>query len=396
MAVDERPLIMHVIHHLWMGGMENGLVNLVNKLPEGQFRHVIVCIEDDSDFRERLSRKDVSIVVMNRSRIGVWVLRRQLFVLCWRLKPAIVHSRNLSGLDALLPARLAGVRYCMHGEHGRDVDDLEGNNRKLALLRALHRPLVSRYITVSKDLERYLVGRVGVATKHITQIYNGVDTERFSPTSHKPRGVLPGNFLGANKIVIGTVGRLQAVKDQATLMRAFADLLKAVPELAGHVYLAVVGGGALLEQLRSLGDSLAISENLWLPGKAENVPDILRSFDIFVLPSLAEGISNTILEAMAVGLPVIATAVGGNVELVKAGVNGQLFSAGDSNALQDLIAAYVTNDALRKQHGQAARTTAVTQFSLEAMVVAYQKVYEQGLVLHKSTKSKEGIKYFQK
>ncbi|SJM90244.1 Sugar transferase, PEP-CTERM/EpsH1 system associated [Crenothrix polyspora] len=380
MVVDERPLIMHVIHHLLMGGMENGLVNLINNLPESRFRHVIVCIENDSEFRERIVRKDVSIVVLNRSRIGVWALRRQLFGLCRSLKPAIVHSRNLSGLDALLPARLAGVPYCVHGEHGRDVDDLDGSNRKLALLRALHRPLINRYITVSKDLQDYLVGRVGVAVTRITQIYNGVDTGRFTPASDKPRSVLPENFQSPDKIVIGTVGRLQAVKDQATLLRAFAGLLEKHPDKASCLRLAIVGGGPLFDELRKLADSLGLTENLWLPGKADNIADILKAFDLFVLPSLAEGISNTILEAMATGLPCMVTAVGGSVELVTDGYNGKFFNPGDVHRLCDVMADYVSNAELRKQHGQNARQTVLERFSLDAMMFNYQQVYEHGLV----------------
>lgn len=379
-ALDKRPLIMHVIHHLMMGGMENGLVNLINYLPEAQFRHVIVCIEDDSDFRDRLVRKDVAIVVMNRSKIGVWALRRQLFDLCRRLKPAIIHSRNLSGLDVLLPARLAGVRYCIHSEHGRDMDDLQGSNRKLALLRLLHRPFVNHYITVSKDLQRYLIDQVGVATEKITQIYNGVDIDRFSPTSGNLPSILPEAFQNHNKIIIGTVGRLQAVKNQVSLMYVFADILKQRPEWRHCVYLAIIGGGPLFEELKLLGAVLGISENVWLPGKADNIPDILKAFDVFVLPSLAEGISNTILEAMATGLPIIATAVGGNVELVTDGHNGRLFKSGDTDALRDLISDYVINIDQRKQHGNNARQTVVSHFSMNTMMLQYQMIYEAGLV----------------
>ncbi len=92
-----------------------------------------------------------------------------------------MHSRNLSGLDALLPARLAGVPRCVHGEHGWDVDNLGGTNRRHALLRRLHAPLVDRYVTVSKDIERHLVERIGIRPSRIAQIYNGADTERFAP-----------------------------------------------------------------------------------------------------------------------------------------------------------------------------------------------------------------------
>lgn len=379
MTSTERPLIIHVIHHLVMGGMENGLVNLINHLPESSFRHAIVCIENDSDFRERIIRNDVDIIVMHRSHIGVWTLRKQLVTLFRRLKPAIVHSRNLSGLDALLPARLAGVRYCIHSEHGRDVDDLDGSNKKLALLRALHRPLVNRYASVSKDLQHYLIQRVGINASSISQIYNGVDTDKFFPADHKPHGVIPTHYIGNDKLLIGTVGRLQAVKDQATLIRAFAALLKQYPNLADRVHLAIVGAGPLLDDLTQLAASLNLTEKIWLPGKADNVPDVLRCFDLFILPSLAEGISNTILEAMASGLPVIATAVGGNVELISEQYNGSLFTPGDVNGLRDLIANYLNDITLLKQHGLQARQTALKQFSLKTMLNEYQLLYETGL-----------------
>jgi len=168
MKPETRPLILHVIHHLATGGLENGLVNLINHLPENRFRHAIACVEDFSDFRFRLTRSDTPVFALNRSRVGVWRLRHGLFRLCRQLQPTIVHSRNQSGLDALLPARLAGVPHCIHGEHGWDVDDLAGRRIKPALLRRLHAPMIDRYITVSAELRNYLVDRVGIASRRIT------------------------------------------------------------------------------------------------------------------------------------------------------------------------------------------------------------------------------------
>ncbi len=371
------PLILHVIHHLLMGGLENGLINLINRMPAARFRHAIACVEDYSDFRQRLVRSDVELVALHRSRLGTFGLRRELFRLCRRLRPAIVHSRNLSGLDALLPARLAGVRHCVHGEHGWDVNDLNGRQWKPALLRRLHSPFVDRYITVSRDLERYLIERVGINAARITQIYNGVDTARFAPVADKPVDVLPPGFATPATVVIGAVGRIQPVKDQATLVRAVAKLLQSRPESGTPVRLVVVGDGPLLSELRELIDSLGIARLTWLPGAVGNVAEILRAFDLFVLPSLSEGISNTILEAMATGLPVVATAVGGNLELIDEGQSGCFFQPGDVASLTALLAQYVAAPALRRTHGQRARQLAVERFGLATMVAHYQAVYEQ-------------------
>ncbi len=371
------PLVLHVIHHLLTGGMENGLVNLINNMPASKYRHAIVCIEDYSDFRNRITKPDVAVIALHRSRIGVWKLRREIFRLCRQLRPTILHSRNQSGLDALLPARLAGVPYRIHSEHGWDIDNLDGKKWKPALLKRLHYPLINRYITVSRHLEEFLIERVGIRPSSISQIYNGVDVGRFQAVTPRPVDWLPPEFRDEKTILIGTVGRLQQVKDQATLLRAFSRVVSDRPELRQWLRLAIIGGGPLLADLRALAETLKISELTYFPGSLDIIPEVLRSLDIFVLPSLNEGISNTILEAMASGVPVLATAAGGNMELVEDKVNGRLFSPGDSDALSRLLLDYVLDPSLRKAHGQAARAIAVERFSLDAMVSSYAAVYDQ-------------------
>jgi sugar transferase (PEP-CTERM/EpsH1 system associated) len=358
--------------------MENGLVNLINTLPETRYRHAIACIEDYSSFRDRIRRPGVEVYPLYRSRIGTWRLRRELFALCRRLRPAIVHTRNTSGLDALVPALLAGVAHRVHSEHGWDVGDLRGEQRKPALLRRLHSPLVSHYITVSRDLARYLERRVGIAPARITPICNGVDTDRFHPDATSARReVLPAELRNEGLFLVGTVGRIQPVKDQALLLRAFAAALIAWPDLRSRARVAVVGDGPQLDALRTLAASLGITDLTWLPGAQNDVPRILRSFDLFVLPSLNEGISNTLLEALASGLPVVATKVGGNPELVDDGVTGKLFPVGDVEALKLAIIDYATDRTMRQRQGEAARETAVRRFGLTAMVDQYQSVYDR-------------------
>lgn len=372
------PLIMHVIHHLVVGGMENGLVNLVNHLPADAFRHVVVCVEEYSDFRDRIERSDVEVVALHRSKVGPAAVRREIFRLCRRLRPALVHTRNLSGLDALLPSWLAGVPHRVHSEHGWDVDNLDGRQWKPALLRRLHSPLVSHYVTVSRDLQRFLVSRIGIGARRITQIYNGVDTRRFAPPTVRPQDEgFPPDFRGAHRVRIGAVGRIQPVKDQSTLLRAFASMVAARPDLRDVARLVVLGGGPLLADLRALADSLGIADIAWLPGSTNQVPSLLRGLDLFVLPSLNEGISNTILEAMSTGIPVLASRVGGNVELVSDGVTGRLFAPGDGDALAHQMQAYLDDPSERQRHGAAAREAVLQRFSLDAMMSQYRAVYDK-------------------
>lgn len=373
------PLILHVIHHLFIGGMENGLVNLINNIPSSAYRHAIACIEDYSDFRNRITQPDVDIFALHRSRIGTWKLRFEIYRLCKKLKPAIVHTRNLSGLDALLPAKFAGVPQCIHGEHGWDVDNLDGRKWRPALLRRLHSPFINRYITVSKDLEQYLINRVGISRTRITQIYNGVDTDRFAPPLVKSFDGLPIELHRSDLILIGTVGRIQPVKDHVTLVHAFAHLIENHSNFKSRLRLIIVGDGPLLTELRAVVHSLKLDSLVWLPGALKNIPDILRTFDVFVLPSLNEGISNTILEAMATGLPIVASAAGGNSELVDDGVCGQLFPTRDIYRLSQILARYTQSVSLRQKHGQTARQVALAQYSLQNMVMRYKEIYDTAL-----------------
>lgn len=369
------PLVLHVIHHLVTGGMENGLVNLINGMPAEEFTHAIACIEDFSEFRDRLNRPEVEVIALRRSRVGVWRTRAALYALCRRIRPALVHTRNLSGLDALLPARLAGVGRIVHSEHGWDVDDLGGENRRHLWLRRIHAPLVTRYIAVSRHLERYLAERVGVGRSRITQIYNGVDVDRFGNLKKMSIAERPLELRGDHLFVVGTIGRVQPVKDQETLLRAFADLLRIRPGVRARARLVVVGDGPLLPQLRKLATSLGIADKVWLPGSRSDVPEILNLFDVFVLPSLNEGISNTILEAMASELPVIATRVGGNVELIEPDVTGCLFAPRDVLTLADLLASYADGPSRRVAHGLAGRRRAVEYFALPTMIEQYRSTY---------------------
>jgi sugar transferase (PEP-CTERM/EpsH1 system associated) len=362
--------------------MENGVVNLLNQM-SGSLRHAIACIEGYTDFRWRLQRTDVEVIALDRSNVGVWRMRRDIYRLCRRLRPAILHTRNLSSLDAIVPAKAAGVGRFIHGEHGWDVDNLGGHRVKPALLRRLHAPLVDRYVAVSRHLERYLIERIGVDAGRITRICNGVDVERFNPVGNGVISNLDGNhpfskkaLFGDDAFVIGTVGRAQQVKDQATLIHGFAEVVRAHPQLRKRLRLAIIGDGPLLADLRELARATGVADVAWLPGALDNVSDVLRTFDLFVLPSLNEGISNTILEAMASGLPVVATRAGGNAEIVSDGCWGRLFEPGDIPGLATLLSDYASNGEIRAAHANAARRAACEHFSLDTMIARYVSLYE--------------------
>ena len=375
---SQPPLIAHVIQHLILGGLENGLINLINHIPSSRYRHAVICLSHYSDFRHRIQRDDVEIFALNKKEGKDFALYGKLFKLFLRLRPAIVHGRNLSALQALPAAKLAGVPYRIHGEHGWDMFDLPGKNHKYQRLRQLHRPFVNRYIPLSKELEYFLKHDIGVPVRKMTQIYNGVDTQRFHPTAGERKNLPIRDFATPDCLVIGTVGRMQAVKDQLNLAQAFVQLVQNTPAGRDKLRLVLIGTGPLLEEIRNCLENANMLDLAWLAGARDDIPELLRCLDVFVLPSRAEGISNTILEAMASGLPVIATRVGGNAELIVEGQTGFLAPAENSAALAQALSRYVEQPHLISSHGQAARQRAERVFSIEQMVQRYLAVYDAG------------------
>jgi sugar transferase (PEP-CTERM/EpsH1 system associated) len=298
-------------------------------------------------------------------------------LLC-RLQPAIVHTRNLGPLEMQPAAWAAGVKVRIHGEHGRDVGDFDGSNRHLQRVRRLYSPFVQRYVALSRDLSGYLIDHVGIAPGRIAQIYNGVDATRFRP--HAAADAAPAGWpFSQAHFVVGTVGRMQTVKHQTLLTRAFVRALELAPDLRPQLRLALVGDGPLRQDCQQILTDGGLRELAWLPGERSDVPDLMRHLDAFVLPSLGEGISNTILEAMASGLPVVATAVGGNPELVTEGVTGHVVPSDDVDALAAALVALARNPARATVLGLAGRAEVERRFSLQAMVGAYRHLYETTL-----------------
>lgn len=372
---DNRPLIAHVVYRFATGGLENGLVNLINHMDETVYRHTVIALTQVTEFKLRIRRNDVEFFSMDKSPGHAIKIYPELFRLFRQIRPSLVHTRNLASLEAAVPARFVGSPV-IHGEHGWDVGDFDGSNKKNQWIRRIYSPFVKHYIALSRDLEHYLTNPVGIAKSRVTQIYNGVDTTRFHPTEQ--RQSIPGSPFNDSKFwVIGTVGRMQTVKDQTNLARAFVLALQNHPELRDRLRLIMVGDGPLRAEAQSLLCAADLEQFAWLPGEFNMIPDVMRGLDCFVLPSLGEGISNTILEAMASGLPVIATAVGGNVELVKQDTSGLLVPAADSAALADAIVKLAQTPELARTMGSTARQIADERYSMLAMVRGYQQLYDR-------------------
>ena len=379
MQGDERPLVLHVMYRFDTGGLENGVVNLINHMPAHAYRHAVLALTQVTDFRQRVQRSDVEFFALDKPPgHGVWQYGK-LYRLFRRLRPAIVHSRNLAALEVQVPAWAAGVPVRVHGEHGRDIGDLDGNNITYQRVRRLYRPFVHHYTALSGDLAQYLRNKVHVKPDAITQACNGVDTERFLPSPGGPQPIAGCPFDPAQHWLVGTVGRMQTVKNQVMLAKAFVQALEMAPQLKSRLRLVMVGDGPLRAQVQAILAAADLLPLAWLPGERNDVSHLMRGLKTFALPSLGEGISNSILEAMACGLPVVATDVGGNAELVLVGKTGYLVAPNDPQAMAQRLVELATDPELAQCMGAAGRRRVKDTFSMQAMVNTYQTVYDHQL-----------------
>jgi sugar transferase (PEP-CTERM/EpsH1 system associated) len=378
--MDDRPLVLHVVYRFDVGGLENGIVNLLNHMPRGRFRHAVLALTEVTDFRQRVVRDDVEFIAMGKPPGHAVRLYPRLYRLMRRMRPAIVHTRNLAALEVAVPAWAAGVSVRIHGEHGRDVSDLDGARRGYQWMRRLYRPFVSHYVALSRELASYLGEKIGVPPSRVTQVYNGVDVQRFRPADGGKPVIAGCPFSPEAHWLVGTVGRMQPVKAQTLLAHAFVRALAIAPQLAATMRLVLVGDGPLREACRRILDDAGCGALAWLPGERGDVADIMRGLDGFVLPSLAEGVSNTILEAMATGLPVVATAVGANADLVVHGDTGWIVPPADEEAMAQALVEMARDPQRARALGARGRAVAERRFGIQAMVSAYQAVYESQLL----------------
>lgn len=357
--------IVHVLHSFGFGGLEKGIATVVRH-GNPDFEHVILCLSQTGESQALLP--DGSRVVELHKREGS--SPRFLYDLARKLRgmePDVVHTRNWGGMDGIIAANLAGLkRRVVQGEHGWGMEDVSGQNKKRLWVRRLLARGVREFTCVSVQMQEWLQDRVKVR-RPVTQIYNGIDTSRFSSSGdqaplHQELGLSPGTR------VIVAVGRLDPIKDHAGLIKAFEQVRQSYPDCA----LAIVGDGPEWERLAAHD-----VPRVHLLGARGDIPEILRSADVFALASINEGISNTILEAMATGLPVVSTNVGGTPELITHEENGFLADPRDVEGVASYLLTYLRDRELRAEHGHRNRRRAEQRFSIEAMVQGYEQVWRR-------------------
>ncbi len=364
--------VLHVINRLDMGGTEYGILKVIAGLGNENFEHALCAIRGFDAGLAQERKLENKIFVAAQKDAGFEFLLFRLRKIMRAYQPHIVHSRNWGAIEAIAAARLAGVPVAIHSEHGYEVDMLEGLPRRRRVLRRALYGMADAVFTVTGDLRSYHAQQAWVAADRIRVLHNGVDTQRFAPRPEKRRKIRQQLGLPEEGFVVGTVGRMVPIKDHATLLTA----ARALTGRGMDVHVALAGSGPeLARHQQFVASSPQLAGRVSFLGAAQNIPDVLNALDVFVLPSLREGMSNTILEAMASGLTVMVTRVGGNPELVEDDRSGWLFAPGDAADLAARLERLAGDADLRQRMGAAARERAVEHFRLERMVDDYRNLY---------------------
>ena len=359
--------LIHVMQNLEVGGMENGVVNLCNRINRARFVPEICCLRGFGHMDEYL-KPDVKVTNMNFPEGRNLGLLLKMIKYFKKERPGIVHTHNFySEVYGILSAKLAGVPVIIHGTHGmRQID----KKNKIYATKFLSL-FTDEFLTVSETLKKELIRETGISQRKVKSILNGVDIDKFQKQIdiNKKKETLG---IKTNMKVVGTIGRLVPVKNYKFLITAFSLLKKTFSD----VTLLFIGDGPLRKSLQSTVNSQNLEKNVIFAGERNDVAAMLRIMDVFVLPSLSEGMSNTILEAMASGLPVVASNIGNNSKLIKDGETGVLVSINEPNQLSNAISGILSNPIKSITMGEAGYAYAKNCFSIEQMVNNYEKVYE--------------------
>lgn len=349
-----RQCIVHVTGCLDMGGQEKLLVEFARHAHRDRFDLHFVSLGSRGVLADELEGQGWSVTALDLGPGLHWNLPFRLAKLFRSWQAAVVHTHNERPLLYAAPAaRLMGAR-CIHTKHGRGT----GISPRQSRLAAFVSGLTDRFVCVSDDCARLAIEQ-GVRESRVVTLHNGIDVERFA---------FSGPCLNGPAII---VARLCRDKDHATLLHAVALAAREAPEF----HLDIVGDGPCRGDLQELAARLGIASNVRFLGMSQNIPALLQRARMFVLSSISEGVPLTILEAMACGLPVVATRVGGIPEIVTHGKTGLLVPASDPMSLAAALLRLYREDHATQEMGVAGRNRAESEFEVRRMVARYEQLY---------------------
>jgi glycosyltransferase involved in cell wall biosynthesis len=362
--------ILHVVPSFGLGGMEKVICAFINSTSSCHI-HKILSLDRRTEASNWIKDKKIQFVAFEKPNERAQFFRTLHRVL-QTIKPDLLMTYNWGATDAIWLGRIAGIRHVIHSEHGFNVDEGNATYWKRDVVRCLLYRLASKVIVVSRELQTLLQRKYLLGGPHLLRIPNGIDASHYSPDPMERERMRRNLGFEDSDIVVGFSGRLDLIKNLGLLVDVFASCGQEHPNLR----LLMVGDGPEKVHLETLCQKRSIRDRVVFAGQQENVLSYLRSMDIFLLTSLREQMPLTVLEAMAVGIPVVATKVGEIPHIVDDGINGYVVD------LEAPVEAFVgslselLSPARREDMRTRARQKIVDHFQEQAMVQEYKTIIE--------------------
>jgi sugar transferase (PEP-CTERM/EpsH1 system associated) len=363
----------HTLYAFKEGGMERGLLNIINYGNSERFRHVILCLTEAGAFADLLRSPSCEVVELRKKPGNDFQIPKRIATEVRRRHIDVLHARGWAALvETAVASCLSRVRGAIYGFHGKTLEDIHGISLKRRLLQKFFIRFYHRVVTLNSCMRIDFASESGLPEQKIRIIANGVDTELFRPRDdqHSLRAAFA---VPLDRFVIGNVARLDAVKNHQVIFQALHQLRMQMP----RPFFLLVGDGPHRATLESEIAALGLADDVRLYGYSNAIPELLNCMDVYVQSSFYEGFSNTVLEAMSCGLPILATDTGGTKDLFRENEEGYFFHPEDPEALGALILRLYTDNVLRSDLGRKARLQAVSEFSVQTMVWNYESLYTE-------------------
>ncbi len=366
--------ILHLINSFDIGGMENGLANLINYMDTETFRHYICSLTTIGKMKERITRGNVQYFALNKRQKANYFLFLKIISIIKYIKPNITHTRSWGPfIDGTLAAYICKVPMRVHSYHGKGYDEINIKPRKRLLAQAMLSKVTTHIVTLNNSMKSAYAKEIKISENKITVLPNGVNINKFYIRNDKECLQLREDFnIHNNEFIIGSVGRLDKIKNFGCLIKAFALVNQKIPQAK----LIIVGDGAELNTLKQIVSKKSLKNKVNFWGHRDDISQILNLFDIYVQPSLYEGFSNTLLEGMASKIPIIASKVGGNPEIITHDYNGLLFNPYDYKKLAENIIYLFDNKKMTDSFTERSHTLIKKKYSLEQMKRNYEQFYK--------------------
>ncbi len=360
--------IIHITHSLNIGGLEVLLLEFLKRIDREKYNPIVCTFSKNGTLIREFQDIGIPVKIVEKRNGIDYTLSMRLATIFKKNKIDLIHTHNIAAwLYATIAKVIARVPHIVHTEHSNVPSD----NKRLFIVEKYLARYTDTIIADSERVAEHLIDRQGIPSEKVVIILNGIDIEKYQvriDISKKKEEI----GLNQHDLVIGIVARLVPVKNHMCLLKAFSLLRKRLE----NIKLVIVGDGELRGDLERYVRDNELSKEVFFLGSRRDIPELLKIFDLFVLPSHSEGLSITLIEAMASGIPIVATDVGGNREVIGNNEAGILIPPDSVESLFKAMMVILTHRDRAEKMGRVGIQRARSLFSLSQMTRKYEQIYE--------------------